>query len=165
MTQILELQALDSRGQSWYAEFPPNLKYNTDNFLWYAKTDYGPGFIFVHALYHASLAILYYSLVLSISSDEQQTSAISVSLLTTSALEHANAISAIVRDLFRPEWDVSRTPGFAGYSAYIATSVQLSYLWSRSPPLAASARQNIANNLRLLKELGPYWAVVDQVVL
>jgi hypothetical protein len=162
--RIQELQALDSRALAWYAALHPTLRYSTETFSSFSRLDSAPAFVFIHALYHASLALLYYSLVLSISANPQSTSVASIPLLTSSALEHANSVSSIIRDLFMIKWDITRTPAFLGYAAYVASTVQLSYLWSQSPELAASAKSNIVLNLKLMRTLGPYWAVVEQVV-
>jgi len=162
--RILDLQALDSRALAWYAALHPTLKYNRENFSIHSRLESSPAFVLIHVVYHAALAVLYYSLVLSLASNPQSASSISVSLLTTSSLEHANAISDIVKDLLSPEWDTTRTPAFVSYAAYIATTVQLSYLWSHSSDLAAAAKENIVTNLKLMRDVGPYWAVAEQVV-
>lgn len=163
---MLELQAIETKAQTWFTALSPHFIYTTETFLWHARLESGMAFIFTHILYHASLAVLYYSLVLSYPGDRRQSSTIlSVSVLTTSALNHANELSRVFQDLLGPSWDISRTDGFWAYIAYIATTVQIPYLWSRSPDTTAIVRQNVDTNLRFLKELGPYWAVADQLVL
>jgi hypothetical protein len=161
---MLELQSLETRLTSWYSKLPAQLQYSPDSLLWHPQIETAPAFIFIHVLYRASLALLYYSLVLCYTGRTDSSSSISASLLTSRAIDHADAISEILANLLGQSWDISRADGFWGYAAYIATAVQLSYLWSRSPERAASAKQNIGRNLRFLKEVAPYWAVAEQLV-
>jgi hypothetical protein len=161
-TEILQLRELEASGFAWHDALPSHLKYSSETFLLYSQLDIGGAFIFVHVLYHASLAVLYYSLVLSTA--RQSSSEISVSLLTSSAITHADAISNIIADLLGPSWEMSRTPGFVGYATYIASAIQLSYLWSTSTGLATSAKGNIKTNIQFLHLIGPYAAVSHRMV-
>jgi hypothetical protein len=148
----------------WYANLPTHFKYSRDSFQIHARLDIGPAYVYMHFLYHASFAVLYYSLVVSIASNLQSAGSMSLPLLTASALDHADTLSNMIADLLGPLWDVGRTPPFVSYASYIATSIQLSYVWSPTPQLATSSRRNIANNSRLLNEMGSFWAVAEQLV-
>jgi hypothetical protein len=160
----IELQSLETKLTSWYTKLPAQLQYSPDSLLWQPQMETAPAFIFMHILYRTSLALLYYSLVLSYAGRTDSSSSVSSSLLTSRAIDHADAISEILANLLGQSRGISRADGFWAYSAYIATTVQLSYLWSRSPDRAASAKQNIGRNLRFLKDVGPYWAVAEQLV-
>jgi hypothetical protein len=162
--KVIGLEHLDSRGQAWYASLSRHLQYSQISFRTHAQLDIGSAYVYIHFLYHASLATLSYSLAVFAASIPELSSPLTLSLFTDSALKHANMISTIIGDLLGPFWDVTRTPPFVGYAAYIATSIQLSYISSRTTELATSSRQNIETNIRLLIELGPFWALPDKLV-
>jgi hypothetical protein len=159
--EAVQLGALESKACSWYSAIPSQLRYTSESLLKHIQLDTAGAFILIHVIHNASLAVLRYSLALSIAANPQSSSSITVTMLTRSALEHANAISNVIEDILESLWDISRTPGFVGHAAYIATAIQLSYAWSSSSELA---RHNINNNLRLLKDLSPYAKVVEELV-
>jgi hypothetical protein len=163
-TEILQLRELESLGFAWHDALPNHLKYSHETFLLHSQLEIGGAFIFFHILYHASLAVLYYSLVLSTARHHRSSNENSVSLLTSSAVTHADAISNIIADLLGPSWEISRTAGFIGYAAYIASTIQLSYLWSTSTDLATSAKEHIKKNMQFLHLMGRYAAVAHRMV-
>jgi hypothetical protein len=163
-TEVVQLRELETMAHSWYEALPLSLKHSKESFLIHSKQDIAPAFIYIHLLYHASLAVLYYSLTLSTAVHPRSSSSISVSLLTNSAIKHADAVSDIVLYLIGPSWEISKTPSIFGYFTYIASVLQLSYIWSNSAELAQSARQNIQRNMEFLQLTSPYAAVSHRMV-
>jgi Fungal specific transcription factor domain len=163
VTEVVQLRELETLAHSRYEALPPHLKFSSETFEIHSKQDIGGSFIYMHLLYHASLTVLYYSLTLS-TAVHRSSSSISVSLLTHSAIKHADYISDIVSYLLGPSWDISRTPGIFGYFTYIASVVQLSYIWSTSVELQQSARENIQRNMDFLGRTSRYAAISHVLV-
>jgi hypothetical protein len=164
MSAAMDLQALETKSRTWYSQLPDYLRYSSESLLWHSRLDTAPAFVFVHVLYNSSLALLHYSLVLTYAPLCAGSATGSLSLLMTFAVNHANTISEIIADLLKPTWHVSKCDGFWAYAAYIATSIQFSYLWSRSPEIAAAAKINIGRNLTFLKEVAVYSAIAHELV-
>jgi hypothetical protein len=114
--EAVQLGALESKACSWYSAIPSQLQCSSESLLKHIQLDTAGAFIFIHVIHHANLAVLYYSLALSIAANPLSSSSICVTLLTCSALEHANAISKVIPNTLVGH--VSRTPGFVGHALH-----------------------------------------------
>ena len=85
-------------------------------------------------------------------------------MLTLSAVEHENSVASTIYDLSVIDWHTTRTRSFLSFAHMLLLPVDSPISGLKSAELVASVKSNIVTNSKLMRMLGPYWAVAEQVV-
>lgn len=163
-SRLAAIQTLDGRIHEWWSKFPLTLQLTPTNFSSISSTAL-PRLLLIHTVYHQCLCALHSSIVPLFSwsaSDDSCLYARQISGQT--ALDHANALSALFDTALHYPWDPSRMPSFIGYAAYCACAIQMPFMWCRKPEIKHKAHANVLTNLKTIHLMGKYWKFIALLV-
>lgn len=141
--QIADIQALDGRIHSSWANVPTELQLDITN-ISSVSPDHLPGQLLVQIMYHQCLCALHSSIVPLFSwsaSDDTYLYARQVSGQT--ALNYANSISSLLEAALDLHCHASRFAAFIGYAAYCACAIQMPFLWCQNQTIKQRAVRNV----------------------
>lgn len=162
---IANLLALDQTLKEWNEALPEFLKYNRRNLYEQLVVKQQPMFSILHAAHHQCRLALHSSLVPGFG-DNRLPEGLSpefVEGFARVALDSAQKISSIARDLHAIEWDAAKLPPFMGYCMYSSASIHTNIL-GKTSYAAATTRSNIISALKLLGDMEPYWRHMERLV-
>lgn len=140
------------------SKLPTKLHWNEENLRIHATLNLGNQFVFLHIIINQiSLFVNRFALP-DIGSPLQSTRDMPAEFLSScarTALEAASQISTLVNQAH----DYRVVAPFAGYSAFLSSTVHLHGLSSKNPAIEASSKQYLAWNVKYLSKMKKYWGM------
>lgn len=162
---IANLLALDQTLREWNEALPEFLQYNRRNLYEQLVVKQEPLFSILHAAHHQCRLALHSSLVPGFGDNRlpEDLSPEFVEGFARVALDSAQRISSIARDLHAIEWDAAKLAPFMGYCMYSSASIHTNIL-EKTSHAAATTRSNILSALKLLGGMKLYWRHMERLV-
>lgn len=137
---------------------PPRLQWTEENLRNHATINVGNQFIFMHIIYQQVILFMNrFALPIS-GSRSQNPKDMPPEFLTECARAALDAASQISMLVHRAH-DYRVVAPFAGYSAFLSSTVHIQGLSSRNPAVEASAKQYLAWNVKFLSSMKKHWGM------
>jgi Fungal specific transcription factor domain/Fungal Zn(2)-Cys(6) binuclear cluster domain len=152
-----EFHNLKESLRSFHANLPESLRYNGENLQTHSSEKTANQFLFMHIVYH-QLLLFMHRFALPFSGYGRPSREMPQQFHTEAArtaLEAANQVSTLIKEAM----EHSVTAPFAGYCAFYASTVHIHGIFSKNPKLEATAKQNLAYNVKYLSKMKKYWGM------
>lgn len=152
-----EFAKLKRQADVFQTSLPSSLQNNQDNLKNHAAEKLANQFLFMHiASYQVILFLHCFAIPTSpggkLNNDIPKAF---VAEAGSAAIEAAGQISLLLKDAL----DHLVVAPFAGYCAFMSSTVQVWGIFSKNPSLEATSKQNLARNVKYLSEMKKYWGM------
>ncbi|KAF2101516.1 hypothetical protein NA57DRAFT_34912, partial [Rhizodiscina lignyota] len=143
-------EALRDSIPSWYAYTPENLQVHCTEKI-------ANQFVFMHMFIHQNILFLNRFALPSTTGARPSKDMPSefLSNATKAALEAANQVSSLLIDAI----DHRVVAPFAGYCAFLSSTVHIHGIFSKNPKIEGPAKKNLAINVKYLGKIKRYWGM------
>ena len=148
---------LQRQAESFHASLPECLKYTTENLQTHAAEKIANQFLFLHIAYNQIMLCLH-NFAIPASPGGRIPKEMPKEFVNDSAqtaLEAASQISALLNETTN---HLVAAP-FAGYCAFVSSTVHIWGVFSKNPQLEASSKRNLAYNVKYLGMMKKYWGM------
>ena len=143
---------------AWKQALPDSLQYTPENLQNHASEKISNQFIFLHIVYNQIILFSNRFALPSPSTRPTWPKEMPLDFRTecgNQALEAANQISALVHEAM----DHHVVAPFAGYSAFLSSTVHVNGAFSKNAALEVSSKQNLAWNVKYLTKMKKHWGM------
>jgi Fungal specific transcription factor domain len=146
---------LEKQADEFSSSLPDSLKYTLDNLTTHGTEGISNQFLFLHISAQQNILFLNHFAVYGHRGGRlpKDSPTDFVTKTTTKAVEAAKRISQLLRDAE----SYSVTAPFAGYCAFLSSTVQVTAAFSKDNATAVTAKMNLATNVRYLSMMKRYW--------
>ncbi|KAI9803721.1 MAG: hypothetical protein M1833_000633 [Piccolia ochrophora] len=148
---------LQRQANNFKASLPEDLQYNAENLHTHATEKLANQFLFLHIAINQVVLFMKRSAIPSAAGTAVMKEAPKEArkAMAQGAVDAANQISNLLRD--SAEHPV--TAPFAGYAAYVSSTVHIWALFTKNPQWEASSKKNLAENVKYLGRMKKYWGM------
>ena len=148
---------LEAQAEDFSSSLPTHLHYTTGNLKNHAAERLANQFLFMHICYHQVNLFLHRFAIPSISGREslKEMPKAFVSEAWNVAINAAKQISGLIS--VAEEHQV--TAPFAGYCAFLSSTVHIWGIFSKNVELEASSKRDLAHNVKYLSKMRKYWGM------
>jgi hypothetical protein len=146
---------LEKQVDEFSSTLPDSLKYTPDNLMIHSTERISNQFLFLHISAQQNILFLNHFAIYGHRGGRppKDTPTDFVTKTTAKALEAAKRISQLLRDAE----SYSVTAPFAGYCAFLSSTVQVTAAFSKNNATEIAAKRNLATNVRYLSKMKRYW--------
>lgn len=151
------LAELKRQIESFKETLPSSLQYTSENLKSHAAEKIANQFLFLHISYNQVLLFMHRFAIPCTpgGSLPKEMPKPYVNEAGPIAIEAANQISHLLNE----STDHSVVAPFAGYCAFMSSTIHVWGIFSKSPKLEASSKRNLAHNVKYLSKMKKYWGM------
>lgn len=147
---------------SFRKSMPPSIAYSAENLQIHAAERTANQFLYLHIICHQNMLFLY-RFAIPVSPNARPPKDIPKPFLDEAGrcvVEAASQISYLIQQAA----GYSLTAPFAGYCAYLASTVQVWGMFSQNPELEAVSKENLRHTYKYLSKMKKYWGMHHYMV-
>lgn len=149
---------LQSYIDNFRKSMPPSLVYNAENLQNHAAERVANQFLYLHIIDQQNMLFLY-RFAIPLSPHARPPKDMPKQFLNDSGRFVVEAASQISH-LIEQSAGHTLTVPFAGYCAYVASTVQIWGIFSQNPQLEAVSKENLRHNYKYLSKMKKYWGML-----
>lgn len=137
---------------------PPSMFYNAENLQNHAAERVANQFLYLHIIFQQNMLFLY-RFAIPVSPNTRPPKDMPKQFLSEAGRCVVEAASQISHLIEQAAGHLLTAP-FAGYCAYVASTVQVWGIFSQNPQLEAVSKENLRHNYKYLNKMKKYWGML-----